>query len=129
MRPPRDGAAQAPAVDVEEADASTSSALVEPPQDPSDPWQPVGSVLERLFQSFDFVPTADDDDPRWKRWHCRPGDLAEVCGANGDSIGRLFVTAASPLHFKLEDRRVFAQQGWPIVSGKKSPIRARKVRE
>jgi hypothetical protein len=93
-----------------------------------DTWQPVGSVLERLFQSFDFVPTAEPDDPRWKRWHARPGDLVEVCGAKGDVIGRWPVTHASPDHFKLTDCRVFAQQGWPLVNGKRSRIRARKVR-
>ena len=99
----------------------------QPSQDHHATWQPVGSVLERLFQSFDFVPTADADDPSWKRWHVRPGDLVEVCGAF-EPIGRYFVTASSPLYFKIEDRRCFAQRGWPIVSGKRSRIRARKVK-
>jgi hypothetical protein len=63
-----------------------------------------------MFQMLAFVPTADDEDEAWRPWHCRPSH-------------------ASPRYFKLEDRRVFEQRGgWPIVSGKSSPIRARKVR-
>jgi hypothetical protein len=96
---------------------------VPPSQATSDPWQPVGSVLEQLFQMLDFVPTAGTEDPRWRPWHCRPGDLVEVCGASG-VIGRYFVTHACPRYLKIEGGRCFAQHGWPIVSGKKSPIRA-----
>jgi hypothetical protein len=129
MRAPGLTPAAQQGVDESGRDAATSSTEAPPVQDIADPWQPIGSVLERLFQALDFTPTADDDDPRWKRWHARPGDLVEIRGANGDSVGRIFVTAASPRYFKLEDRRVFAQQGWPLVSGRKSPIRARKVRE
>ena len=98
-----------------------------PPQDDHATWQPFGSVLERLFQSLDFTPSADFDDPRWRPWHVRAGDLVEVNGAC-EAIGRWFAIAASPLFFKIEDRRCFAQAGWPIVTGKRSPIRARKVK-
>jgi len=99
-----------------------------PPRDGHAAWQPVGSVLERLFQSLDFTPSADFDDPHWRPWHVRAGDLVEVHGAC-EAIGRWFSIAASPLVFKIEDKRCFAQAGWPLVTGKKSPIRARKAKQ
>jgi hypothetical protein len=126
----RPGADQAAHQELDQGkdDAPISNAEVAPPQDHRESWRPVGTVLERAFQALDFTPTADADDPAWKHWHARPGDLVEILDARREVLSRHFVRSASPAYLKLDDRRVFEQRGWPVVSGRKSPIRWRKAR-
>jgi hypothetical protein len=90
--------------------------------------------LARLMAMLEHVPEpAALTDPRWRPWHVGSGDAVEVVIARrfgqAEVLDTLEVTNADPKSFKLADGRVFDQRGGhPITGGKRSPIRARKVK-
>ena len=97
---------------------------------PQDTWKPIGSLLERFFAWLDYTPQSALGDPQWKPRQVRAGDTVEIATGTrleGERVlDRATVVAAISSLFKLADGRVFDQRGWPLFSGAKSPVRARR---
>lgn len=91
---------------------------------------PIGKVLAWLDHNVEpELPLGD-----WPRHFLRQGDTAEInvigkLTGREETVGRFLVTAANSKHFKISDGRSFDQaEGWPLLSGKKSRVRARRAR-
>jgi hypothetical protein len=89
-------------------------------------------VFAKLAAMIALMPApAPLDDRRWRHWHVASGQAVEVVMLRRlgppEMLGTFVAPFADPVIFKIEDGRVWSQNGGRLISqGKKSSLRARK---